>query len=360
MLPRTNILKISPYIGGDITPPGMHRRIVLASNESPLGPSPLVLEHLKKDPISLSSYPSGGAHKLRQAIAQVHQLNVDQIICGNGSEEVIHMLAQTFTEKGDEVVSPQYGFMVYRIATLAANATPVFYTQKNLDHQVDEILNVVTPHTKLVILDNPANPLGCIMGKDEMLRLRKELPEHIFLVIDDAYSEFVEDPTYESGLTLFKDHRNVMVLRTFSKAYGLAGLRIGFGHTANHEILDAMNRMRAPFNVNAMGQELASVAVHDQSWVKKLKNHNTAWINYTRDNIKQLGFEIPPSYGNFVLFHTGSEENAQKIYRYLGEQGIMTRPVTGYGLKAHLRVSIGKGDEMEEFISLLQKVAQTL
>lgn len=354
MNPLASILKITPYVGGDITPPGMHRRIVLASNESPLGPSPLVLDHMKNHPINLASYPSGSADKLRQAIAETHGLSKERILCGNGSEEVIHMLAQTFIHPSDEILMPKYGFLVYRIATLASNGTPVFYDQDDLSHHVEDILKFVTSKTKMVFVDNPANPLGGILSKDDLLRLRRELPEHIFLVLDDAYAEFVTDESYASGLTLFKDATNVMTLRTFSKAYGLAGLRIGFGYTANLDILDAINRMRAPFNVNSLGQDLASTALQDQAWVKKLVDHNTLWLSYTRAALEKLGYTLNPSHGNFILFHLGSEERAQKTYRYLGERGIMVRPVAGYGLKEHLRVSIGKGEEMEEFVDMMK------
>lgn len=353
MKPLPTILEISPYVGGDVTPPGMYRRIVLASNENPFGPSPKVLEHMRGHTPNFASYPSGDAAKLRQTIGDTHNLSMDNVICGNGSEEIIHMITQTFVHAGDEVLIPEYGFLVYRIATLASSSTPVFYTQDALNHSVEAILAAVTDKTKMVFIDNPGNPLGCMLSKDDLITLRNALPDHVFLILDEAYAEFVDDESYESGLTLFKDDERVMTLRTFSKIYGLAGLRVGWGYTANKDILDALNRVRAPFNVNALAQELACVALMDKDWVRYIKDENIKNRDATRRGLSKLGYTMNPSHGNFILFDVGSKENAQSIYRFLGERGIMIRPVLGYGLSNHLRVSIGRAEDMAEFLEIL-------
>ncbi|MBX9977711.1 MAG: histidinol-phosphate transaminase [Alphaproteobacteria bacterium] len=350
---KTYILDIAPYVGGDVTPAGMTRRIVLASNESPLGPSPRVLEFMQNLPLNLSSYPSGGASKLKEALSGVHNIPRDHIICGNGSEDIIHLICRAFVGEGDEVIMPQYGFLVYPIATKASGATCVRVPQPRLLSDVDALLGAVTPKTKIVFLDNPGNPLGCLMPRDDVLRLHKGIPDSVILVLDEAYAEYVADEHYESGLTLFKDATNVITLRTFSKVYGLAGIRVGFGVGAP-ALLDPLNRIRPPFNVNSVGQAAASIAVHDQAWVKKAKDHNMSWINWTKERLEASCFPVNPSHGNFLLFDCGSSDGAKNVYRYLGEKGIMVRPMAGYGLHHHLRVSIGRDHEMEEFISVMQ------
>ncbi len=350
---RSSVMTIDPYVGGDVTPKGMVRRIVLASNESPLGPSPLVLEFFRNFNLNLSSYPNGGASRLREAIASVHQRSMDHLICGNGSEDIIHLICRAYAGEGDEILMPQYGFLVYSIAAKTNGASPVFFPQPHLYSEVDRLLEHVTAKTKIVCLDNPGNPLGCMLTRNDLLTLHQNLPPHVLLVLDEAYAEYVEHTDYESGLTLFKDAKNVITLRTFSKAYGLAGMRIGWAHGAP-EVLDALHRIRQPFNVNSIGQHSATIAVHDQGWIKKAFEHNLAHRSWTKEKLEELGFRVNPSQGNFLLFDCETPERAKDIYHYLGTRGVMIRPVSGYNLHHHMRVSIGRDFEMAEFIDLMK------
>ena len=350
--PNPSILEITPYIGGDVTPPGMFRRIVLASNENPFGPSPNVLAFFKNFSVNIASYPSGDALKLKDALSLCHQLDKERIICGNGSEDIIHLICRAYASKDDEIIMPRYGFLVYSIATKSVGARCVFAPQPDLTSNVDTLLSLVTPRTRILFLDNPGNPLGCMLPATEIKRLADHLPSHVLLVLDEAYAEFVEDSTFESGLTLLKEYPNVVVLRTFSKIYGLAGLRLGFGY-AHEKILNILHRIRPPFNVNSIAQAVGSIALHDQSWVKYIKHHNLSTLYWTKEKMASLGFDIKPSFGNFLLFHCNTKERASHIYHYLGRRGIMVRPVNGYGLFEYLRVSMGKTEEMEEFIEIL-------
>lgn len=352
--PNPSILDIAPYVGGDVTPPGMFRRIVLASNENPFGPSPNVLHFLNNFALNLASYPSGHPKKLKEAIALSHDLEKERIICGNGSEDLIHLICRAYATKGDEVVMPQYGFLVYPIATKSVSARCVFAAQPDLMSNVDTLLSLVTSRTRILFLDNPGNPLGCMMPAKEVKRLADNLPSHVLLVLDEAYAEFVEDPTFESGLTLLKDYPNVIVLRTFSKVYGLAGLRLGFAY-GPLEVLNILHRIRPPFNVNSIAQAVGVIALQDQSWVKRTKNHTLSTLYWTKEKMEALGFSVQPGFGNFLLFDCVTPQRAAHIYEYLGRRGVMIRPVTGYGLFQYLRVSMGKTEDMEEFIDLLSK-----
>ncbi len=349
---RENVMTIAPYVGGDVTPNGMTRRIVLASNESPLGPSPLVVDFFKNFSLPLASYPSGSASALKEALAALYHVDLSHVICGNGSEDIIHLICRAFVGEGDDVVIPQYGFLVYPIATKASGAHCVFVPQIGLRSDVDAIVNAMTSRTKVVFLDNPGNPLGCLMQREDVMRLHQNLPESVLLVLDEAYAEYVTDPEFESGLSLFKRTPNVIVLRTFSKAYGLASLRIGWAHAAPH-LLDPLNRIRQPFNVNSIAQAVGCIALQDQQWIEKAREHNHIWRSWTKRKLETAGFKVNPSYGNFLLFDCGSMDKAQQLYSDLGERGITLRPVGGYGLHQHLRVSVGKDTEMEEFIHVL-------
>lgn len=351
--PNPSILDITPYVGGDVTPPGMFRRIVLASNENPFGPSPNVLSFLNNFSLNLASYPSGHPKKLKDAIALSHHLEKERIICGNGSEDLIHLICRAYATKGDEIIMPQYGFLVYSIGAKSVGATCVCVPQPSLTTNVNRLLSLITPRTRIVFLDNPGNPLGCMLPATEVKRLADQLPDHVLLVLDEAYAEFVEDPTFESGLTLLKDYPNVVVLRTFSKVYGLAGLRLGFGYGAV-DVLNILHRIRPPFNVNSIAQAAGVIALHDQSWVKRVKNHTLSTLYWTKEKMEALGFSVQPGFGNFLLFDCATRERAADIYAYLGRRGIMIRPVNGYGLFQYLRVSMGKTEEMEEFIDLLE------
>lgn len=360
MFPRANdsIYNITPYVGGDVTPPGFSRRIVLASNENPFGPSPEALKVIHPLTLNLASYPSGKATTLTKAISEVYGIPDTQIICGNGSEELLHMIAKAFAEPGDDIVSPLYGFGVYRIATHASGANLVFYDQPKLNHSVESILKAITPKTKILFLDNPANPLGCALMKDDLLKLLKGIPSHVLIALDEAYAEFVADDTFMSGLEVLDQYPNLMVLRTFSKAYGLAGMRVGYAF-AHHEIIDPLHRIRAPFNVSSLAQAMAAAAIHDKVWVKKTRDHSIAYLLWTEAKLKDMGIKTVPSFGNFFLLDCKTPEKVDYLYKEMGTRGIMLRPMKAYGLHQYIRVSIGKAEEMEEFVEIMGELKDT-
>jgi histidinol-phosphate aminotransferase len=354
--PHPSILKISPYVGGDITPKGMVRRIVLASNENALGTSPRVRQALDDMMDRLHMYPSGNASALKEAIASLHHLNSRQILTGTGSEELLHLLAKAYAGPGTEIMYPQYGFMVYSIATLCVGADPVVIPQPNFKTDVDEILNRITHKTKLIFLDNPGNPLGCKLTKDDLKRLVDQVPDHVLLVIDAAYAEYAEGSDYTSGLQWVADHPNLVITRTFSKIYGLAGLRVGWAY-ASEPVCDIINRIRAPFNVNSLGQRAAVEAIKDQQWMEHIKDYTLKWRTWLQDQLARLNLTYIPSYGNFILVDfSRAPRPAADVYQQLGRQGIIVRPTVPYKLPNHLRITIGKEEELQEFVDQLENI----
>lgn len=355
--PHDSILNITPYVGGDITPPGMVRRIALASNENPLGPSPSVFPILQDALNRAHLYPSGGASALKRALADQHSLDPDRILCGNGSEDILHLLARTYAGPGDEVIFPQYGFMVYKIATLSVQATPIPFPQPHLIPTVEAILKAISPHTKMIFLDHPGNPLGTYLSRNDLHRLHDHIPPHILLVIDAAYAEYLQDVTdYTAGLELAKASSNIVVVRTFSKIYGLAGLRVGWTY-APYDIIQTVNRIRPPFNVNHFGQMATIAALKDQAWVNQCHRYVQNQRPWVVQKFTDLGLEVHPGYSNFILlkFPETGPKTAARAYQYLGEHGIIVRPVASYGLPHHLRITIGRQTEMEELTELLTK-----
>ncbi len=358
--PHPSILKISPYVGGDITPSGMIRRIALASNESALGTSPLVSAIIQQMSGQIHLYPNGGARALKEAIAQAYHLKSDQILTGTGSEELLHLIAKAYAGPGSEIIYPQYGFMVYSIATLCVGAEPVIVPQPHLKTDVDEILKRITPQTKVIFLDNPANPLGCKLSSSELGRLVENVPSHVLLVIDAAYAEYTEGEDYTSGLEWVEDRPNLVVTRTFSKIYGLAGLRVGWAYTSQ-PIVDVINRIRAPFNVNSIAQRAAIEALEDQEWVRQARDHTSLWRSWLQEQLDRLKLNYIPGSGNFVLIDfSQASKSAAEVYQELGRRGMIVRPTTPYKLPHHLRVTIGKGSEMEEFIEHLQDILASI
>ncbi len=354
--PHASILKISPYVGGDITPPGMVRRIALASNENALGSNPSLFETLQEAAQRAHLYPSGDAKDLKITLGEKHGLDPSRLLCSNGSEDILHLIVRTFAGPGDEVIFPQYGFMVYNIATLSTQATPVPFPQPYLTTSVEAILKAVTSRTKVIFLDHPGNPLGTYLSKEDLYHLHAQIPPHIVLVIDAAYAEYLNDlPDYTDGLELAKTASNVVVTRTFSKIYGLAGLRVGWAYAAP-EIVQAIMQIRPAFNVNHFAQMAAIKALQDHNrWIEQCQDHVRTWRLWTVKRLTELGLGVQLGYGNFVLVKFPEKGNlsASEAYPYLGKKGILVRPVTAYGLPHHLRITIGKGEEMQELLSHL-------
>ena len=353
--PVAGILDIAPYVGGRAKAPGAARVFKLSSNESPLGPSPKAVEAFKAASAELHVYPEGTSSILRHAIGETLGLNADRIICGNGSDELLHLLALVYAGPGDEVLYTEHGFLVYKIAALAAGAKPLTAPETNYTTDVDALLAAVTPRTKLVYIANPNNPTGTYIPVSEVRRLRNGLPEHCLLVLDAAYAEYVSRNDYETGLELVATTPNTVMTRTFSKIHGLAGLRIGWAY-APPAIVDALNRVRAPFNVSIPGQHAAAAAIRDAAHVEMSAAHNAKWLSWLRERISALGLKVHPSVCNFLLIEFPSEgaKAAAKADAFLMERGLILRGVAAYGLPRCLRLSVGTEEANRAVVAALE------
>src|SRR5512139_2208861 len=300
--PRPGVLDIAPYVPGKSSAPGVAKVFKLSSNETPLGPSATAIAAYRAAGEHLEDYPDGSASALRDAIGAAFGLDPDRIVCGAGSDELLNLIARAYLKDGDEAIHATHGFLVYPIATLAAGATPVVAPEKNYTADVDAILASVTPRTKVVFLANPNNPTGTYIPFDEVKRLHRGLKPHVLLVLDAAYAEYVQRNDYESGIELVATSENVVMMRTFSKIYGLAALRLGWMYGPAH-IVDAINRIRGPFNVNAPAIAAGVAAIRDAAHVERSREHNARWLAWLTEEIRKLGLPVTPSVANFVLIH---------------------------------------------------------
>ncbi len=353
--PRNGVMDIQAYVPGAHAVEGHAEPIILSANETPLGPSPKAVEAFQQLAGKLSRYPDGAMTDLRQAIAQVYGLNPNNIVCGSGSDELLSLLAQSYLSAGDEAIFTEHGFLVYRIAILASGATPVVAPEQNMTASMDAILDCVTDKTKIVFLANPNNPTGTYVPFDEVRRLRRELPEHVLLVLDAAYAEYVRRNDYESGLELVATTNNTVMTRTFSKIYGLAALRLGWVYCPQ-EVAGVLNRVRGPFNVNAAASAAGAAAIADVEHVERARVHNDEWLPWLTAEVRKLGLDVTDSVGNFVLIHFDKAEgkSAADADAYLKSKGIIARGTGGYGLANSLRVTIGTGAENKAVVRALQ------
>lgn len=343
--PRPGVLEIAPYVGGRACVAGVTDAIKLSSNESALGPSRLALEAYAEAAKGVSIYPEGSARILREAIGAAYGLDAARIVCGNGSDELLTMLAGAYLRPGDEVLYSEHAFLVYRIATLANSATPIAVPEKNLHADVDAMLARMTQKTRLVYLANPNNPTGTYLPHDEVRRLHAGLPAQALLVIDAAYSEFVRRNDYEPGIEMVANFPNVVMTRTFSKVYALAGLRIGWAYCPA-SVADALNRIRGPFNVSVSAQRAGAAALEDREHVQRSVEHNERWRAWLTDAIRAVGLRVDDSVANFVLIHfpRTKGKTAADADRFLCERGLILRQVGNYGLPDCLRLTVG-GEE---------------
>jgi histidinol-phosphate aminotransferase len=356
MKPVPGILDIAPYVGGRSTVEGVARVYKLASNESPLGPSPAAVEAFKAASGSLHLYPDSSAEALRVAIGEAFGLNPARIVCGNGSDELLHLLPQIYCNPGDEVLYSAHGFLVYRIATLAASAVPVVAPERNLTTDIDALLARAGAKTKIVYVTQPANPTGSYNTAAELRRLRQGLPKECLLVLDAAYAEYVNRNDYESGIELVATTENTVMTRTFSKVHGLAALRIGWAY-APADVIDAINRVRGPFNVSAAAQAAAVAAIRDRAHVERSKAHNETWRTWLAERIAALGLKVWPSVTNFLLieFDPAGAKTAAEADKFLTKRGILLRAVTAYGLPNCLRITVGTEDANKAAIAALEE-----
>lgn len=353
--PNPGVMQIDAYVPGkSAAPAGVAKVHKLSSNETPLGPSPLAAEAVRKAAASLEFYPDGAATRLRQAIAEAHGLNPANILCTNGSDEALSLLAQTYLAPGDEAVFTEHGFLVYRINTQAAGGIPVAVKEKDARADVDAILAAVTPRTRIVFLANPNNPTGTYLPFSEVRRLHAALPAGVLLVLDAAYAEYVRRNDYEAGVELVAGSENVVMTRTFSKIYGLAGLRLGWLYGPAH-VVDAVNRVRGPFNVNAVAIEAGIAAVRDRAHLATAVAHNDRWLPWLTAELERLGLKVTPSVGNFVLIHFPDEtaRSAAAADAFLTGRGFILRRVAAYGFPNALRATIGSEEANRGLVAAL-------
>jgi histidinol-phosphate aminotransferase len=339
--PRAGVLDIAAYVPGDER--STARRVFkLSSNETPLGASAAAIEAYRKNADMLHVYPDGASLALREAIGAAYGLNPERIVCGAGSDEILSLLAQAYLSVGDEAIFTEHGFLVYKIAILAAGATPVVVPEIDETADVDAILERVSKKTKIVFLANPNNPTGTYIPHDEVRRLHAGLPSSTLLVLDAAYAEYVRRNDYESGVELAGQAENVVMTRTFSKIYGLANLRLGWAY-GPAAVVDALNRTRGPFNVTGPAQAAGIAAVGDRAHVEAAVAHNEKWLSWLSEQLTGLGLRVTPSAGNFVLIHFPDRAGAEAASadHLLREKGLVLRRVGGYGFANALRMSVG-------------------
>ena len=348
--PQPGIMDIDLYVGGQSTLAGHQDVLKLSSNENPLGPPPTALAALAQAAEKMHLYPSTDHASLRGAIGEVWGLDPDRIICGVGSDEVLQFVTQAFAGPGDEIIHTEHGFSLYPVLIKMAGATPVKVPEKERRVDVDAILGAVTEHTRIVLLTNPGNPTGTMLPQAELERLANQLPAQVILVIDGAYTEYADG--YDGGVALASDRPNVLMTRTFSKIYGLGGLRIGWGYAAR-EMIDVMTRIRQPFNLSVVQLAAAEAAVRDRAWVETCTALNSDQRARLCGALRQLGLGVDDSNTNFVLARFKNADEAGDADAALKEAGIIVRRVTGYGFPEALRITVGDAAQTGRVIETL-------
>jgi histidinol-phosphate aminotransferase len=357
-LANTHILGIAPYEPGKPIEElereyGLHDVIKLASNENPLPPSARVQKAIADALPHLNRYPDGSGFYLRQALAKKHGVTQEQIVIGNGSNELIELAVRTFLKPGDEAVVPHPSFVVYPMIVQASGGIRVMVMLKDYRLDLEAMARAITPMTKMVFIANPNNPTATIVTRDEVEAFMARVPERTIVIFDEAYIEFAMGPDFPDGLEYVKQGRKVIVLRTFSKAASLAGLRIGYG-VADADAISLMNRIRAPFNVNALGQVAALAALEDEGHVLECVRMIEAGRHYLYDEFNALGIRYAPSRANFILVDVG--RSASDIYQRLLKEGVIVRPMTSFGMESALRITVGTPEENRRLIKALRTV----
>ncbi|MBT9247526.1 histidinol-phosphate transaminase [Gemmobacter fulvus] len=336
--PQPGIMDIALYEGGKAHVAGVSNVVKLSSNENPFGPSDKAKDAFARSVHQLHRYPNTDHASLRQAIADVHRLDAARIICGVGSDEIITFLCQAYAGPGDEVLFTEHGFLMYRISAMAVGATPVEVAERERVTDVDALLAACTPRTRLVFIANPNNPTGTMISAGEVARLARGLPPQAILVLDGAYAEYVEG--FDGGLSLVEASSNVVMTRTFSKIYGLGGLRIGWGYGPK-AIIDVLNRIRGPFNLSNTQLETAEAAVRDQDFVNRCRADNARMRIWLAEALAEVGVPSDVSMANFVLARLASADEAEACDLFLQSQGLLVRRVSSYKLPHCLRITVG-------------------
>ena len=350
--PRPEVLTISPYIGGESELPGINRTIKLSSNEGAFGVPPGAREAIRRVTEEVFRYPDGGADALREAIGRRWGLDPSRIVCGAGSDDLIYQFCLAYGGPGRDIVMSAHGFSIYHIAGTYAGSQVAKAPERNLTADVDALLAAVSASTRLVFLANPNNPTGSMLPYEEVARLRAGLPADVLLVLDAAYAEYVARPDYEAGARLVDAGENTVMTRTFSKVFGLGGMRVGWAY-APAAVIDVLNRVRAPFNVTLASQAAAIAALAEPGWVEKGRIHNREYRARLTHGLEAAGIKVWPSEGNFVLADFGTAARAQTADKFLRSRGIIVRPVGAYGLPHCLRITVGLAEEVERVIETL-------
>jgi histidinol-phosphate aminotransferase len=351
-VPQPGILKIAPYTPGKSqAAPGV-TPIKLSANESPLGASPAALAALQEADRSPEIYPEGTSRILREALGEVHGLDPERIMCGNGSDDLLHLLAQCYLGERDNAVMSRHGFNVYPIITMGESAEIIMAPEKHYRADVDAMLAAVTPATKVLFLANPNNPTGTYLGGQELERLHAGLRPDILFVLDSAYAEYVTAEDYDVGISLVNAAENVVMVRTFSKM-GLAASRIGWMYAPAH-VIDAVNRVRGPFNVNRPAQYAGAAAARDIDFTIKLKQYNAQWRNWLTRALHGNAIRVIDSQANFVLALFDSAETSKAAFQALFNEGLIVREIGVYGIDNGLRISIGPEPAMRRLVEILK------
>ncbi|MGB5444046.1 MAG: histidinol-phosphate transaminase [Psychromonas sp.] len=357
-LANTGVQKLRPYQAGKPTSElerelGISNIVKLASNENPLGLSAKVKAALQSELAELTRYPDANGFYLKQALADKYQVNLNQVTLGNGSNDLLELVARAFVSPENEVIFAQFAFVVYPIVTQAIGAKAVVVAAKDYGHDLQAMAAAISPATKLVFIANPNNPTGTFLEAAEISAFLSQVPEGVLVVLDEAYFEYAQPERRGNAIALIEEFPNLIVTRTFSKAYGLAGLRVGYS-ISNPQIADILNRVRQPFNCNALALKAAETVLQDEDYLQEgvlLNNQGMADLSAF---FSENGLQYIPSMGNFITVNVG--QSGDLVYQSLLQEGVIVRPISGYGLPEHLRISIGSHAENQRFKQALVKV----
>ncbi len=343
--PRPEILTIQPYVAGEFEVPGANRILKLSSNEGALGVPPSAQAAIASARDEVHRYPDGGTSALRAAIGKRWGLDPARIVCGAGSDDLIYQLCLAYGGPGRDIIMSEHGFSIYQIAGTYAGSRVIKVAEWNLTADPDALLAAVSPSTRLMFLANPNNPTGSMLPAEEVVRLRAALPPEVLLVLDAAYAEYVTRTDYDAGAKLVDASGSTVMTRTFSKIYGLGGMRIGWCY-APPAVVDVLNRVRSPFNVSAAGQAAAIAALAEPGWVERGREHNALYRSKLAAGLEAAGIKVWPSEANFVLADLGTTDKADAVDAFLRSRGIIVRKVGGYGLPHCLRITVGSAEEV--------------
>ena len=354
--PKPNKIVAEKYVAGMSLFKSKVARVKLSANESALGPSPRAKKEYLKVSKSFARYPDSDGTFLRNTLSKKFKIDKNRIILGSGSDQIFEFICKTFLKKGDEVIVPKFSFIIYRIYSKMNGAKVIYSKEDNYKVSVEDILRKVTKKTKIVFLANPNNPTGTYIKKKDLLILRKKLRSNILLVVDDAYFEYVKQKDYLSALKIFTNYKNVVMTRTFSKIYGLAGLRVGWGY-GSKDIINALNKIKPPFNVSRPALFAASAAIKDNAWLNKEIKHVNKWNKIMFNEFRKMKIETNKSFTNFLLVKFDkAKTNSNKVFKLLANAGILVRKMNVYGIKNSLRITIGKSGENKKLIFNMKKI----